>query len=446
MAPPAAHPRRRPPRLPPRPFISRETLPTSIAESLPVTLHPPPPPVMRGRHVYRGGRGIRDFPKVSTSLGGGDLEELVLAALKNCVNLRTCTWTRDGALNSAVLRVLQASDTLAELEINGHSDGHYDASVLEGFVHLRRMSLIMPSADVLPSLTLICKTSPLITDNVLEALAPNLVHLEQFSLTDCLRVTHRGISAILSHNAAGLRALALEGLAPKFTSPRSPHTAPPPPPSSRACTASPSACTPPSGSHMVSLSSRTRPCSRSSSCTIQLYAPDPLFLHPTAAADWRALVDAHGPRLTRVGASDGDQPARGGGLLLAPSSRISALAGWDSPMTQDALAACPRAPTSSLPCTSTSPRPPLSSPESSTSPSDREFGVYMQIDVEVPVILKAPDALAIVRRYPPMIALFRCNARVWQVERKVRRTDTGELSLGYYESPDVPEQFLVVRT
>jgi hypothetical protein len=37
---------------------------------------------------------------------------------------------------------------------------------------------------------------------------------------------------------------------------------------------------------------------------IQLYAADPLFLHPTAAAEtddfWRALVDAHGPRLTRV--------------------------------------------------------------------------------------------------------------------------------------------------
>jgi hypothetical protein len=69
--------------------------------------------------------------------------------------------------------VLQASDTLDELEINGHSDGHYDARILEGFVHLRRMSLIMPSADVvgrlptwvartgpqLRSLTLICKVS-----------------------------------------------------------------------------------------------------------------------------------------------------------------------------------------------------------------------------------------------------------------------------------------------
>ncbi|KAJ7059190.1 hypothetical protein C8F01DRAFT_274775 [Mycena amicta] len=36
-----------------------ETLPPiSLAEALPITLHPPPPPAMRGRYVYRGGRGV----------------------------------------------------------------------------------------------------------------------------------------------------------------------------------------------------------------------------------------------------------------------------------------------------------------------------------------------------------------------------------------------------
>jgi len=48
------------------------------------------------------------------------------------------------------------------------------------------------------------------------------------------------------------------------------------------------------------------------------------------------------------------------------------------------------------------------------------------------------------------ISLFGCNARVWQVEREVRRNDAGELVverfLAKYEIPDVPEQFLVVRT
>ncbi|KAJ7059187.1 hypothetical protein C8F01DRAFT_1301587 [Mycena amicta] len=36
-----------------------ETLPPiSLAEALPITLHPPPPPALRGRYVYRGGRGV----------------------------------------------------------------------------------------------------------------------------------------------------------------------------------------------------------------------------------------------------------------------------------------------------------------------------------------------------------------------------------------------------
>ncbi|KAF7366987.1 hypothetical protein MSAN_00957500 [Mycena sanguinolenta] len=31
---------------------------TTLAEALPITLNGPPPPPMRGRHVYRGGRGV----------------------------------------------------------------------------------------------------------------------------------------------------------------------------------------------------------------------------------------------------------------------------------------------------------------------------------------------------------------------------------------------------
>ncbi|KAJ7653888.1 hypothetical protein DFH06DRAFT_1329982 [Mycena polygramma] len=62
----------------------------------------------------------------------------------------------------------------------------------------------------------------------------------------------------------------------------------------------------------------------------------------------------------------------------------------------------------------------------------------------------APEALALVRRCPDTIALFGCNARVWQVERAIRRTEAGELVaerfLAKYDSPDIPEQFLVVRT
>lgn len=99
---------------------------------------------------------------------------MTLQGLKNCVNLRACTWTRDGSLNSDILRALQTSNSLQELEINGHDDGNYEPDILKGFTGLTRISLIMPSAAVinglgswleltgksLRNLTLICKVSP----------------------------------------------------------------------------------------------------------------------------------------------------------------------------------------------------------------------------------------------------------------------------------------------
>ncbi len=123
----------------------------------------------------------------------------VLQGLKNCVNLRRCTWTRDGSLTSEILQALLCASAnvepdseikdipleyfhkeeltmrlenhgLRELEVNGH-DGYYNRVLLLGFVGLERISLIMPSAPVvallptwaslnhktLRKLTLICK-------------------------------------------------------------------------------------------------------------------------------------------------------------------------------------------------------------------------------------------------------------------------------------------------
>ncbi|KAJ7246099.1 hypothetical protein B0H12DRAFT_1187360 [Mycena haematopus] len=386
---------------------------------------------------------IRDFPKVFKALRRGELEELVLSGLRNCVNLRSCTWTRDGALNSAMLRVLQARDTLSELEINGHSDGHYDAAILEGFAHLQRVSVIMPSADVvgqlplwmartgsqLCSLTLICKTSPLVTDSVLEALAPNLVHLEQFSLTGCLRVTHRGVWAILSHNTVGLRILALEGLAAKFDL-----------------------------AALTALCADTAVLSRLYSFTlsvynnawlttagallahapleiVQLYAADLLAFPPTARADafWHALVSTHGARLTRVSVHRMAISLRAIEDICVRCRVLRQLFVVVDPSALDALGDClARA----CALTAVHINFPMVAAEDWVEP--------------VPVVLKAPDALAIVRRCPDTIALFGCNVRVWQVEREVRRNEAGELvverMLAKYESPDVPEQFLVVRT
>lgn len=114
---------------------------------------------------------IRDFPK---GLSMSAYEELLVfcrEGLKNCINLRRCSWTRDGSVNSWILKALQECRNLRELELNGNHNGHYDAVLLQEFDNLQKISLIMPSwpvLNVLPtwigftgstlrSLTLICK-------------------------------------------------------------------------------------------------------------------------------------------------------------------------------------------------------------------------------------------------------------------------------------------------
>jgi hypothetical protein len=101
-------------------------------------------------------------------------EELMVLCrdgLKNCTNLRCCTWTRDGSVNCWILKALQECRSLRELELNGNHNGQYDAIILREFDNLEKISLIMPTGpilNVLPlwisatgatlrSLTLICK-------------------------------------------------------------------------------------------------------------------------------------------------------------------------------------------------------------------------------------------------------------------------------------------------
>lgn len=112
---------------------------------------------------------IRDFPKGHSSYSY--LLGLCVEGIKNCKNLKSCIWTRDGSLHTDILESL-CSDCaqLEELEING-SSGSYDPAVLPRFQKLKNISLIMPSTpvlDALPawmsatratlrSLTIICK-------------------------------------------------------------------------------------------------------------------------------------------------------------------------------------------------------------------------------------------------------------------------------------------------
>ncbi|KAL1689856.1 hypothetical protein GGG16DRAFT_114596 [Schizophyllum commune] len=160
-----------------------------------------------------------------------DSEDLFTRGLRNCKALRSCTWTRDGALTSGILEALQYCPALTSLEINGRSEYNYRVELLLGFRKLEEVTIIMPDAGVvgcmsawlgyvgatLRRLTWICKASPLITDDVLKTWAPHLANLEHFSLVGCPKVTHEGIWSIISANKRGIRSLGLEGLAPRFS-------------------------------------------------------------------------------------------------------------------------------------------------------------------------------------------------------------------------------------
>jgi hypothetical protein len=93
---------------------------------------------------------IRDFPKGFTD--SNELSDSVVKGLQNCVNLQSCSWTRDGSLTSDILRALQGLPYLERLEINGHHQGNYNQQELANFTHLNAVTIIMPSQDVISTL------------------------------------------------------------------------------------------------------------------------------------------------------------------------------------------------------------------------------------------------------------------------------------------------------
>lgn len=116
---------------------------------------------------------LRDFPKVLPIAEQERLMDNCVKGLENCINLRSCTWTRHGSLNEPIIKSLQHCPTLQEIEINGHHEKYYDPYLLVALHGLHKISLIMPTRDVvhllpawcqnnrntLRSLSLICKVS-----------------------------------------------------------------------------------------------------------------------------------------------------------------------------------------------------------------------------------------------------------------------------------------------
>ncbi|KAI5119999.1 hypothetical protein M0805_004442 [Coniferiporia weirii] len=173
---------------------------------------------------------LRDFPKAISRESALELTKTCVQAIDNCVNLQSCTWTREGSLKEDILEALARCPHLEVLEINGRHTHNYDPALLLEFSRLRKIAFIMPSSDVmqqLPScvqrnrttlqaLTIICKFTSVVTDASLKAMAPALSSLEHIHIAGCPKVTHHGIIEILSANASGVRDLALEGVSPSF--------------------------------------------------------------------------------------------------------------------------------------------------------------------------------------------------------------------------------------
>ncbi|CUA78431.1 hypothetical protein RSOLAG22IIIB_13141 [Rhizoctonia solani] len=174
---------------------------------------------------------FRDFPTHLTFDGRQRMIALATQAVSNCVNLRSCSWTRDGTLSTRMLQALAGLNSLKELEINA-KPGAFGAWVPEdllAFQGLQRLTLIMPARsvveilpewsaknrDTLESLVIICKSTPYLNDEILQGMLPSLENLRRLHLAGCVKVTESAIENFLDGNRH-LRSLAIEACSSRF--------------------------------------------------------------------------------------------------------------------------------------------------------------------------------------------------------------------------------------
>ncbi|KAF9078782.1 hypothetical protein BDP27DRAFT_1206321 [Rhodocollybia butyracea] len=388
---------------------------------------------------------IRDFPKAFSSDDDVDILQKVTEGLRNCTNLRSCTWTRDGSLSSEILKALQSSQTLQELEINGHDQGNYDSQLLLQFTRLRKISLVMPSLTVisvlqpwlqitgktLRSLTIICKSSPILNNAKLELLAPYLSEVEHLHLAGCSKITHEGIRAVLCANDRGLLSLGLEGLSPQFdmlqfrldcTRMNAFHRL-----RSITLTVNHQTSLDIWANEVAALLPKTVPLE-----TFQIYSSGAFIeSQPGTERLWADLVTAHKHRLVRFSVHR---------ILLSLSAiedicrRCTKLEQLFIVIEQSSVNNLSRC----LPLVSNLRTLHVNFPLEAS-----------QLENATPVLPES-DALTIVERCVS-IQQFGCNTRVWQVERDVLFDETSspigiKRRLTRYQGLDIPEAFMVVRT
>jgi hypothetical protein len=75
--------------------------------------------------------------------------DIYTEGLKNCVHLNACTWIRDGTMTPEILRCLGTCPELTDITFNGEYSFRYEPMDLVQILHLRKISLILPSMSVL---------------------------------------------------------------------------------------------------------------------------------------------------------------------------------------------------------------------------------------------------------------------------------------------------------
>lgn len=374
---------------------------------------------------------IREFPK---SLNNSDntILNTVLQGLRNCTSLRACAWTRDGSLSSEILLELNSLQELQDLEINGNSGGNYDPVYLSHFTRLTKISIIMPripvlsqltdwlplTAQSLKSFTLICRSSPLVTDKLLEKLAPSLANVTHLNITSCLKVTHRGVWAVIS--STKIRTLELKGVSVKFD-----------------LTAFTERCMRADALRYLRSITLTvdqhTPIKRWTTDILNLVSSSPLEvfriystggLVDATATDvlWTSMVRTHGHRLKKLSVH----------RMLTSIDSIFGICSFCPSLEELFVLIEPHLLNDLVECLS-------------HAKSLRTLHINYPLEAR-----NRENALAVVQRCSPTITQIGCNTEVWQVGRTVIMDEKGELTLRAellpYENPDIPEAFLVVQT
>ncbi|TEB39824.1 hypothetical protein FA13DRAFT_1619352 [Coprinellus micaceus] len=443
------------------------------------------------KHIRR--LEIRDFPKAIFDPSGRDLHDDTVTGLKNCTNLHSCTWTRDGSLTSGILTTFASLPKLRELEINGHDARYYDPKLLCQFSVLQKISVIMPSplvvrnirdmvkvsGEKLRSLTMICKASGAVTDSILEDMAPTLVNLESFSLTGCPKVTERGVLAIVSSTCVGLKVLGLENVSTKFDMPgfsehckhaQSLHSL-----TSITLTVSQHISDPNTWTKSVaSLLSHSPLLSKFHIYSTYITASESMFpdrdlpdlaskvknarsapcaLAIALARFWTDLVAAHGDTLRRFSVLRMPISLESIKELCAGCPNLEELFVVANARSVNAL---PEALTAATKLKTIHVNFPVRSPPvfgvhgvHDNGPEAGEEDEAGGAATGTRTYLVPAEALEIAKRCGPSLTQFGCNTRVWKVGRRTKREEDGSVSaevvLLPYEDPDIPEPFLVVR-